>query len=934
MTRAINPKWDTTLYVYDELGRVLYKSQPDVGTISYAYDRLGNVRFSQTEEQADSNRLTYTEYDDLNRVTMIGEATVDPPGGSGFGSRVSRGGGSGIVAGVARRGGKERSSLLSGASTLHRLTDTLDGNRLYLSSTYGGPVTVNTTIHLGTSGPAPPTLPALTLYDSVYCTLTMNEMLGETETPVGPFLGHPVQYYTPVTTPHGSMGNFEHLKFNPHFVRTVIAYDTMPAIAGSIWGTLPAWSQWDSLAPHGKVRNLRGHEAAIAYREHGGEPYHYVVMSYDERGRVEALMRYTENLGFDAVYYGYNSANEVTSVRVADPIREYQSWYGYDWNGRVDTVWSLLGGVWSGLGIRAPRRPAPLAQPSTPDIAYDYTKTGRLSAMRFPPAGVLVSYAYDHRKWLDSLVATQSASPLFKEVLGYDPTGQIVMQRYAHGAGSDQTELYRYDSAQRLVRWVHGADSTSWGYDAAGNRSDQIRRVPLAGLRTDSYTYGGTGVGGSNRLGDVITQDSTGAVTGLKQHAYNANGSLTSRTVLTGIGGSLLKEEHFGYGYRELTNQYIDGVLASSSRLDWRYRYNAQGEREQKRVYYGPDGDEYEHVYPWVYYLLGGAKEQLAVYHGQQMLGGPCTPSGRSVLLYPVEYNTFGVTFSGKLEDIALVSTRISSTSPGGAKEYKITDHLSSTRAVAIATGSTSEYDYTPSGSVLASSTGMAARLGFNGRQEDRESGDLNLGFRQFNDDDLRFLTIDRRREQFPEISPYVYSYDNPLRYTDPDGLQGRDMVFDPNPILPGGGRYGGGGAGGLGVLLFLFKGAEYMADQFHTWYNEATSQNDAPQAGKQTENQTAAPPTPQKSKDWKYYPVPETELIKGLNPAKGKTVIPGTRGKLRRRWKDADGKIYEWDSQHGTLEVYDKRGKHLKEINPSTGEETKGKNKDREVEP
>lgn len=85
----------------------------------------------------------------------------------------------------------------------------------------------------------------------------------------------------------------------------------------------------------------------------------------------------------------------------------------------------------------------------------------------------------------------------------------------------------------------------------------------------------------------------------------------------------MLKEEHFGYGYRELTNQYIDGAPASSSRLDWRYRYNAQGEREQKRLYYGPDGDEYEHAYPWVYYALGGAKEQLAVYHGQQMLGGP-----------------------------------------------------------------------------------------------------------------------------------------------------------------------------------------------------------------------------------------------------------------------------------------------------------------------
>jgi len=34
--------------------------------------------------------------------------------------------------------------------------------------------------------------------------------------------------------------------------------------------------------------------------------------------------------------------------------------------------------------------------------------------------------------------------------------------------------------------------------------------------------------------------------------------------------------------------------------------------------------------------------------------------------------------------------------------------------------------------------------------------------------------------------------------------------------------------------------------------------------------------------------------------------------GDLRKRWKDNDGNIYEWDSQHGELEKYDKHGKHL----------------------
>jgi Cytotoxic len=41
----------------------------------------------------------------------------------------------------------------------------------------------------------------------------------------------------------------------------------------------------------------------------------------------------------------------------------------------------------------------------------------------------------------------------------------------------------------------------------------------------------------------------------------------------------------------------------------------------------------------------------------------------------------------------------------------------------------------------------------------------------------------------------------------------------------------------------------------------------------------------------------------------------------IRRRWFDADnGYIYEWDYQHGRVERYDRRGRHLGEFDPETG--------------
>src|SRR5690554_5853422 len=72
------------------------------------------------------------------------------------------------------------------------------------------------------------------------------------------------------------------------------------------------------------------------------------------------------------------------------------------------------------------------------------------------------------------------------------------------------------------------------------------------------------------------------------------------------------------------------------------------------------------------------------------------------------------------------------------------------------------------------------------------------------------------------------------------------------------------------------------------------------------------------RSLDHNYIPAPKNiEGIPGLNRTKSKTSVQGGGGE-RRRWKDDKGNIYEWDSQHGALEKYNKRGKHLGEFNPA----------------
>ena len=79
----------------------------------------------------------------------------------------------------------------------------------------------------------------------------------------------------------------------------------------------------------------------------------------------------------------------------------------------------------------------------------------------------------------------------------------------------------------------------------------------------------------------------------------------------------------------------------------------------------------------------------------------------------------------------------------------------------------------------------------------------------------------------------------------------------------------------------------------------------------------------------------PEDDELPGFpeaKRAKSKTWFPGGK---RRRWKDQDGTIYEWDYENGKVEVYARRGEpHRGEYDPKTGEQTKPPNPQRSVEP
>jgi RHS repeat-associated protein len=65
------------------------------------------------------------------------------------------------------------------------------------------------------------------------------------------------------------------------------------------------------------------------------------------------------------------------------------------------------------------------------------------------------------------------------------------------------------------------------------------------------------------------------------------------------------------------------------------------------------------------------------------------------------------------------------------------------------------------------------AKEGLTGKETDSESGFIYFGARYYDPAIGRFLSFDPLTQQFPEWSPYVYSFNNPVNYFDPDGLAG-----------------------------------------------------------------------------------------------------------------------------------------------------------------
>jgi RHS repeat-associated protein len=752
IVQVVNPAGQLIRYTYDDFSNVASTEQVDMGKVDYAYDRHGRLRFSQTAEQRQCAAVLMRQYDDLGRPTIIGEARIN--------------------------------SLLQNQG--QRVIDFLNPDRMNIADDgLSHDPTINPTTFTVPTQPVPsvytaiPFAPCAGCSDGALVTITppcaeltarsSSSVFNPAESPLGLVINKPAAMHA-VTTTNANEHDFENISTHPEFVLQALWYDELPINIGAIWGGSPQPWVWDAMASTGKVRNLVARPSIIAYRTHGGQPFHYIVHSYDERGRVECILRLTENLGFDAVYYSYNSMNKVTSVHTVDARGQHATFYGYDEEGRVFRMWTATSNQGFSPSMK-PRKPVLVSRPNdgAPGAEFTYNLLNAVNNVEYPLVNMTTTHTYNDAGMLLRSTTTMqgSAQTLHDEALKYGRSG-LIEEKYTREGAQWLPDIYWYDQVGRLAE----ASSTfglpfyaQYNYDRVGNR-----------LKSDIYESNGdntplkyTHTPSGNQLMRVAVEPLPIGQPQrfLDEMTYDPDGSLITRVKnRTEDGWRQQKIESFAYDPFNLIHIYnvqaaATSVAAAGCAPDatqapvnqWHYRFGPLQEREQKRQYLTSRADS---TLAWVYTLLGADGKQLATYNGLQ--GALCGGTPATLQIWPVEFNSYGPS-----------NTRLI-TRANGRTEYVVSDYLGSTRQLINDEGQTlQKLSHRPFG-ITATSQGSGARTSYIGREHENETDLGFFGVRLYEPEYGRFLSTDVLWGSYAHVQPYQYSFNQPVSQIDAGG--------------------------------------------------------------------------------------------------------------------------------------------------------------------
>jgi RHS repeat-associated protein len=461
-----------------------------------------------------------------------------------------------------------------------------------------------------------------------------------------------------------------------------------------------------------------------------------VSLSYDGAGRLSALTLPTGTLA-----YSYSSATgKLTGV--TDPVGGSLA---YSYSGALPTKTAWTGAVAGSVGFayNSDFRVSAVSLNGSDPVSYQYdsdgllTKAGSLTLSRSAANGLLTGTAL-------GVVIDSHSYNSFGETTSYEAT--------VNGTSLVKID-YLTDKLGRIVGRTEtqgsAVSSYTYGYDEAG----RLVEVQLNGEPLSSYAYDANGNRLSYHKGSETTEgtydDQDRLLTyGNASYAYSPNGELASRTVGTAATT---------YSYDVLGN-LRRVVLPNGRTID--YVIDAANRRIGKKA--------------------DGALVQAFLY--QDQLKPVAELDGSGAVLSRFVYATRSNVPDYLVRD--------------GVLYRIITDHLGSPRFVVnTADGSIAQQmDYDPFGNVTMDTNAGFQPFGFAGGLYDRDAGLVRLGTRDYDPQTGRWTVKDPILFAGGDINLYGYVQNDPVNWTDPEGLQ-RPYPGDTGPLsmgpLVGGGIHG-----------------------------------------------------------------------------------------------------------------------------------------------
>lgn len=306
-----------------------------------------------------------------------------------------------------------------------------------------------------------------------------------------------------------------------------------------------------------------------------------ILTSTDAKGQVtsytyDALNRVASITYQGGVVHGYqydqgtNGKGRLTQITEPNSVTQY----GYDQKGRLTAETRTINAVayTTGYGYDGFGRLASITYPSGRTVTYTLDSLGRIqqiattkdsttqtvvSGIAYRPFGPFQAFGFGngqtHSRGFDqdgriaSYSLLNQSVPVQSLALGYDEASRIV--QLSDTVTPANTNLYGYDSLDRLLNMTAPSSNQGYTYDAVGNRLTKT-----VGANSSTYAYAPT----SNRLSAISGANP-------RSYAYDNNGSITGDSV-----------NSFGYDTRGRLMQAVTAGGTTS------YQVNSLGQRIRK----------------------------------------------------------------------------------------------------------------------------------------------------------------------------------------------------------------------------------------------------------------------------------------------------------------------------------------------------------------